>query len=158
MRGTELSKSNHEHTHTQTYYPLHTRKKTSCTLCPVLHWRTHLSSVLKWVRRRTLDGRFATAPQCRVTEHTHTHSPLREKINTCTQKTHNKNNKGVKEHTCEHYWLKKALFRTVYYLSKEKKKKKQSTSQQEAVAPMLNIDSGFIYCIVAWLEAADVAT
>ncbi len=37
-------------------------------------------------------------------------------------------------------------------------RKKQSTSQQEAAAPMLNIDGGFIYCIVAWLEAADVAT
>ncbi len=70
-------------------------------------------------------------------------------------KTHNKNNKRGKEHTCEHYWLKKALFRTVYYLSKEKK---TVTSQQEAAAPMLNIDGGFIYCIVAWLEAADVAT
>lgn len=85
VRGTELSKSNHEHTHTQTRYPLHTNacmKKNSCTLCPVLNCRTHLSYGLKWVKIRTVDGRSARAPQCRVTERTHTNSPLREKLNT----------------------------------------------------------------------------
>lgn len=122
MRGTELSKSNHEHTHTQTYYPLHTRKK-PLALCAQCFTGEHIL-VLAWngsgeeLWMGDLPQRLSVGLQS-----THTLASQKKTEHTCTQKTHNKNNKRAKEHTCEHYWLKKALFRTVYYLSKEKKKK-----------------------------------